>query len=332
MRTEGINFSFTISVFTVLVLVAFLLVTGCKDLLEQESSLSPSVEASKGILTPQEDPYGQLFDARSLGKFRVFYDPANEYGLVLYWMPRLEKLGTKGLRENYCPTDDGFQFDASSNVPLQVSLYDATHDWTDPVAEFYPESEHTGNFEDDLFLNICSRPILDNPQPCSGFLLYDETFENRKNFKYHSIQPGSKLVVFVSQPTLRARQIDGRLGLQMFEQTSLYGLVPMCLLNRPLDPTDPKYAAGDPEAGIKKSLMTDEYLFPSDSDGSSPQYRFTLNMYNQIEDCQNWYAQVGWVPVEIPLNQALIKPLPDDLRALSYHPQVSGAVCDAMRD
>ena len=54
-------------------------------------------------------------------------------------------------------------------------------------------------------------------------------------------------------------------------------------------------------------------------------------MYHQIEDCQKWYAQAGLVPIDIPLSQEMIKPLPDDVRALSYHPQVSGAVCDAMR-
>lgn len=299
------------------VCVLCVLIGACKDTFAPKGSSTSQVDGEKKLLEKKEDPYGQLFEAGWLGKVRIFYDPSNDYGLVLYWIPRIQEVPAgKALNPNFCPTPDGFQYDASWHVPLQISMYDATHDWRRPVAEFFSESEQGID-------GPKCHPPQNNPSPCSAFLLYDPNFENRKNFKYHNIQPGTKLVVLVSQPTLRAADIDVRAGdIQMFEE-NVPGieLMPMCLAIRP----------NDTEASRKQELLFNEYLYPKDRPANGAAlYRFTLNMYYQIEDCQNWYAKAGLVPIEINLSQSIVKPLPEDVRGLSYHPQVSGVLCDTL--
>ena len=301
-----------------------LTLVSCNDVFGPKQTSTAEVDAQKAekkILEKKEDPYGLLFEAGWLGKVRIFYDPSADYGLVLYWIPKVQTISPgKPLNKDFCPTPDGFQYDASWHVPLQVSMYDATHDWRNPVAEFFPESEQ-GKSADGAQISRCHSP-KDNPSPCSAFLLYDPNFENRKNFKYHNIQPGSKLVVLVSQPTLRAVEIDTRAGgLQMFAEMPGIELMPMCLAMRP----------NDAEAQKKDELVQHEYLYPKEHPANAPPlYRFTLNMYYQIEDCQNWYATAGLIPIEINLSQEIVKPLPEDVRALSYHPQVSGALCEML--
>lgn len=306
---------------------AILVLSSCSKMFPTGGSTLDADSADKGLGT--KDPYGQLYSSVGwLGKVRVFYDPVNEYGLVFYWMPRIEKLQTgKGVKDHYCTTEDGFQYDASWNVPLTIAMYDTTHNWQNPIAEFYPESEFFPQVDQERAYQFsdksCDRPIeSENPRPCSAFPLYDPNFENRRNFKYHNIAVGSKLVVLVSQPTLRAGEIGKQLGYKnMFVEMPSVGVIPHCLTPQPASPDFQRVT----------DLLYKEYLYPADLEaGGEPVFRFTFNIYNQLLGCQQWYAAVGLVPIEINISQDAIAPLPDDLRGLSYHPDASGSLCEVM--